>query len=749
MDVFISEKMYITRVMSQDTQALKIQKQEIEWHKAILFIKSKLNIPFNEAEGNEIEIDPYFLIQYFESVKDALRRMERGVHTLERYCYIICKYIDRIIIPDNDNDKNEKEILIQKCKQEYKLIGSLAKREYRANAPNKKTKSRSQHTIVFQKLDDFQAQIMHEYRRSQHYNWDENTLKAYEDEFNGIRTKLISIQKPLLAFQMNHVHKVSQYLVNQINEIIEYKKKPNSKCAKIKRNHTEPEPKTVKQYLDTFYTFVRRHKGNIQGLEDIIVDPESMIIQSLDKSKYNWGHIDKFLTSIKYVIGCAFSVSILKAKGVTFRYCHSILSAIEDWAGVKRKKWNFQKANERKARDPYTYLVQRFGKFITWDLLAREIKRITGTPSPEPISSLRMLLSLYTDFIPRRSLDYAKMIIIRNDDDLINCGDNCVNITEDHNILIFTPRRKRFIFNFWKCSNEKGTQSFNIKDQPLINSITRHINDPQYNECPKILLKNGKMYSFLLYDYRTNEPVLDDQSVCIQMAELRKRWDIPFSIRSLRHSFATWCIRKKLPYNQVEQIAENMGSSMKMLRTVYYDADVLDEFSIDDIPMSEQNYINDEQFEEMKDVEKRRDENILEEIFEDNHFDDLEPYKDGKAIEEGKKDETIITYIPPAKPNPLSAEYPRPTRFFGGRSHPCIGDCRKGSALINSVDDDDSDIPEEEEEDENGVPVDHDDEIMRRMEVHHVVTCPLDQGNRGQGRGCGRGRGRGHGRGNK
>ena len=110
------------------------------------------------------------------------------------------------------------------------------------------------------------------------------------------------------------------------------------------------------------------------------------------------------------------------------------------------------------------------------------------------------------------------------------------------------------------------------------------------------------MYSFLLYDYRTNEPVLDDQSVCIQMAELRKRWDIPFSIRSLRHSFATWCIRKKLPYNQVEQIAENMGSSMKMLRTVYYDADVLDEFSIDDIPMSEQNYINEEQFKEIKAV---------------------------------------------------------------------------------------------------------------------------------------------------
>ena len=35
---------------------------------------------------------------------------------------------------------------------------------------------------------------------------------------------------------------------------------------------------------------------------------------------------------------------------------------------------------------------------------------------------------------------------------------------------------------------------------------------------------------------------------------------------------------------------------------------------------------------------------------------------------------------------------------------------------------------------------------MRRMEVHHVVTCPLEQGDRG-GRGRGRGSTRGRGSG--
>ena len=67
----------------------------------------------------------------------------------------------------------------------------------------------------------------------------------------------------------------------------------------------------------------------------------------------------------------------------------------------------------------------------------------------------RLILSLYTDTMPRRSLDYAHM--------LINVPDN-----KEDNILIFTLKEKKFIFNKYKASNKKGAQEIPIASAPLI-----------------------------------------------------------------------------------------------------------------------------------------------------------------------------------------------------------------------------------------------------------------------------------------
>ena len=55
----------------------------------------------------------------------------------------------------------------------------------------------------------------------------------------------------------------------------------------------------------------------------------------------------------------------------------------------------------------------------------------------------------------RRSLDYAHMVI--------NVADN-----KDDNILIFTPKGKKFIFNKYKISDKKGAQNILIVSAPLI-----------------------------------------------------------------------------------------------------------------------------------------------------------------------------------------------------------------------------------------------------------------------------------------
>ena len=335
---------------SLSEKELKKQMTEMSNRKAIVYLKRK-SLPDIARDLDEEVLNVDFLVDQFESVKKALERMNRGVHTVQRYCYIISKYIDQIeprdqLDGESDTDYEEyKRIrteLKNTCKRYYLDIAALAKREYRLNSVAPEKKRAAPPSLVFEKLNAFESDVMRDYRRSLHFHWDENTLKAFEDEFSHIRLNLAYINKLDTANRMRPIpnsktgSEVSEYLYKQIQEIKEYKKKPNSKCAKIKRN-TEPEKKTVDQYEKTFYLFVSRHPAKLTGLEDILNDPESVIINTFEKCTWKWNHIDNCLTAIKHFLGCAFCVRVLKSVGVTFRYCHSVLSLIDDWAAPKRK----------------------------------------------------------------------------------------------------------------------------------------------------------------------------------------------------------------------------------------------------------------------------------------------------------------------------------------------------------------------------------------------------------------------------
>ena len=74
----------------------------------------------------------------------------------------------------------------------------------------------------------------------------------------------------------------------------------------------------------------------------------------------------------------------------------------------------------------------------------------------------RLILSLYTDTMPRRSLDYAHM--------QINIPDN-----NEDNILIFTPKEKKFIFNKYKVLKKKSAQEIPIVKAPLIKILKEHL----------------------------------------------------------------------------------------------------------------------------------------------------------------------------------------------------------------------------------------------------------------------------------
>ena len=89
---------------------------------------------------------------------------------------------------------------------------------------------------------------------------------------------------------------------------------------------------------------------------------------------------------------------------------------------------------------------------ITWETAVREMQKKVKSRKNE---LHKLILSLYTDTPPRRSLDYTSM--------LINQPDN-----KEDNLLIFTPKVKKFIFNKYKVSEKIGAQEINIISPALI-----------------------------------------------------------------------------------------------------------------------------------------------------------------------------------------------------------------------------------------------------------------------------------------
>jgi len=111
---------------------------------------------------------------------------------------------------------------------------------------------------------------------------------------------------------------------------------------------------------------------------------------------------------------------------------------------------------------------------VTWIDAVREMtKKINSSKN----DLHKLILSLYTDTPPHRSLDYADMLIIEPDD-------------KKQNILVFTPKAKMFIFNKNKTSNKKGPQHIPIISPALIKILDQFLkNHPKQKY---LLMRNDK-----------------------------------------------------------------------------------------------------------------------------------------------------------------------------------------------------------------------------------------------------------------
>ena len=736
--------------MSQ-TQTQQICREETK-RKAIRFLKREIlrdhlqeyTDPF---EANDID-GLKFLLNY-DTIKDVMKRKECGLHSIGRYCNIIIHYIKSIESNEQEEDERKRILLVKK---KYLDLAALAKREYRATNGRKDSNgnivpSRKRETVVFDKMDDFQIQVNRQYQEYMDFHWNKYSLEKFNDQFQNIHRKLRSINvldKTLKGASddpnKNIEKDIPIRIIQQVEEIMEYKKKPRSKCAKLKKG-VEPDDKiTVPQYKQLFYLFIRKHReanNSIFGIEEILNDPDNNIFAffesqlEADKKKkkkgrrnqgMSWSYIDNMTNALKFFIGCAFSIKELSAKGVNYPFCHYTLTLIEAWAGPHRITDRREKELKRKSRNPYEYLIQRYGEFYTWGLLRAETNRIKEYED-EPC--LKLLLSLYGDFIPRRSSDYANMLII-TDPNLV-MDENVTNLDNSFNYLIWIPFNNtngyihRFVFNYWKCSGQKGVQAFDIINKTITEAITERISNKEFEQpelYPTFAVRNNNnnvttQCQFLLYTFQKHRPIVNSKQLTNQLVEIRKRWDIPFSIRDVRHSYATWFqIFHQGRRDELYLLAENMGNSEKMLRTVYFDVQIVRKLTMDDA-FEKGNVEIDTQLieifnntvydpngspnERRKDFENAVlntdyvDENIINKFKKQQRKRKNRDEDGGHSETKGGEDFEV-----PERPK-LSL-MPKPTRYFGGLFEPCIGEARKlkYAALVDDFPDDNED---EEDED--------------------------------------------------
>jgi hypothetical protein len=173
-----------------------------------------------------------------------------------------------------------------------------------------------------------------------------------------------------------------------------------------------------------------------------------------------------------------------------------------------------------------------------WTLLLQTVDFIFEHVEPDHLR--RMFMLLFTKVPPRRSRDYAHMLVDVPDD-------------KKHNILDF--KRKEFIFNSYKNSEKLGPQTIKIKSEPLLKELKTYRD------------KNPGKYLF----ERNGKPMTKDQIQYFLRVEIGDYYGIPFGINALRHLFASHIFAIRTHPREMNGIAKDMGTSVLMLNTNYID----------------------------------------------------------------------------------------------------------------------------------------------------------------------------------
>jgi hypothetical protein len=204
-----------------------------------------------------------------------------------------------------------------------------------------------------------------------------------------------------------------------------------------------------------------------------------------------------------------------------------------------------EKANDLRGRDSTQKTPRQEENWLHWDVVkahenrlrkeAEEISRKELTSSDWNIMLSFMVLSLYTQFAPRRNQDYQFMKVVKTASQANNQDFNYY-IMDDH----------RFVFNKYKTAKAHGEQTFVIPDE-LVNSINLYLSKHPANK--------KKPFDFLVnFD---GSPL---QSVNSITRILNRIFGKNVGATMLRHIY----LSSKYDVEEMNQDAEQMGHTSGM-----------------------------------------------------------------------------------------------------------------------------------------------------------------------------------------
>lgn len=174
--------------------------------------------------------------------------------------------------------------------------------------------------------------------------------------------------------------------------------------------------------------------------------------------------------------------------------------------------------------------------WLEWEDILRIKKELAEKANTQETRLRSMVLSLYTEIEPRRSLDYILMQVVPH---------LKMNLSTDKNYLAL--KENVFVFNRYKTDKKYGQQTIPIPVE-LRASINRYLSHHP--------LREQKSYPFLITT--ENEPFKGSNSITMMLNRIFKK---KISTSMLRHIFLTNKFGDDLKERQ--KTAERMGHSLK------------------------------------------------------------------------------------------------------------------------------------------------------------------------------------------